>query len=300
MVTESGVPLYRSLGSVVAAEQNHAGTDRRSSHGRQKESRKGAFKHFHFNSPLHRESKPQKPGQTARRMRPQTQSGTVLHFGNSTFTYNRIISQKYLYVNRKNSFFDISPTKNTLSQPEVKECKIKNQNPLLRAKSFGGAVDKTRGQLGIDDFLAAVKAVIPRKHKAYGAGKGEKENSSPRKSSTLKKIDAMGQFTAPQKVAIRPTAAAKPGSSPKRPPKTQPKVAPTAKGRHNLAPAKADAEGNRREQKLERKVPRLRISVQDGRFHKAHAGSVILCEPQIRVSKMTAAEPARIRTYTFL
>ena len=48
-------------------------------------------------------------------------------------------------------------------------------------------------------------------------------------SSTLSRIDASGQLTAPQNTHTRPTAAAKPAGMPSSDPATQPKVAPTKK-----------------------------------------------------------------------
>ena len=45
----------------------------------------------------------------------------------------------------------------------------------------------------------------------------------------LRSKEAIGQFTTPQNMAIIPTAAANPGSRPKREPATLPKVAPMKK-----------------------------------------------------------------------
>ena len=49
------------------------------------------------------------------------------------------------------------------------------------------------------------------------------------KSSTARKMEAVGQLTQPQKTATRPMAALKPAGSPRSGPITQPKVAPMKK-----------------------------------------------------------------------
>ena len=97
---------------------------------------------------------------------------------------------------------------------------------FLRFSLFCVDLDLFRPELGVADLLAAVKPVIARKHVAHTAGDGKVGHLPAPKSSTLRMMEAMGQFTAPQNTATMPTAAPKLAGTPSRPPMKQPKVAP--------------------------------------------------------------------------